>query len=58
MIKAGELNEFVKDLRDKLCPREDGGNEADDRERYQGKVKTISGVAYWIGIAKPHDREA
>lgn len=42
-IKAGELNQFVKDLTDKLGPIEDRENEADERERYQGEVKKISG---------------
>lgn len=43
IIKAGELNQFVKDLRDKLGPKEDKVNDTDDRERYRGEVKTISG---------------
>lgn len=43
MIKAGELIQFIKDLRDKLGPREDRENGTKDRERYRGEVKTISG---------------
>lgn len=42
-IKAGELSQFVKDLRDKLGPIEDRENEADEREKYWGEVKKISG---------------
>ncbi|KAK1390010.1 hypothetical protein POM88_018188 [Heracleum sosnowskyi] len=43
MIKDGELNQFVKDLRDKLAPREDKRKEPKEGERYRGKLKTISG---------------
>lgn len=39
-IKVRELNHFVKDLRDKLGPRED--RETEDRERYCDEIKTIS----------------
>lgn len=42
MIKAGELNQFVKDLRDKLGPKDDRGNESEDGDMYRGKAKTIS----------------
>ncbi|KAK1351824.1 hypothetical protein POM88_053965 [Heracleum sosnowskyi] len=43
MIKDGELNHFVKDLRDKLAPRKDKRKEPEDGERYMGELKTISG---------------
>lgn len=43
MIKAGQLNQFFKDLRDNLDLREHMENETEDRERYQGEVKTIFG---------------
>ncbi|KAK1363125.1 hypothetical protein POM88_038686 [Heracleum sosnowskyi] len=43
MINDGELNQFVKDLRDKLAPREDKRKEPEEGERYRGEVKTISG---------------
>lgn len=43
MIKAGELTQFIKDLIDKLGPRNDRENGAEDRERCRGKVKTIFG---------------
>lgn len=41
MIKGGELNHFVKDLRDKLGARD--YHKEENREKYRGEVKTISG---------------
>lgn len=43
MIKAGELNQFVRDSSDKLGLKKDRERESEDRERYRGEVKTISG---------------
>ncbi|XP_074377897.1 uncharacterized protein LOC141719418 [Apium graveolens] len=47
MIKEGELNQFVRDLRDKLGPKdnqeEQEAEEPDRRDMIRGKVKTISG---------------
>lgn len=40
MIKTGELNHFLKDLRDKLGPRDD--RQTENRERYWGEVMAIS----------------
>ncbi|XP_074323875.1 uncharacterized protein LOC141660792 [Apium graveolens] len=46
MIKEGELNQFVRDLRDKLGPKynqeEQEAEEPDRRDRIRGEVKTIS----------------
>ncbi|XP_074336678.1 uncharacterized protein LOC141673849 [Apium graveolens] len=48
MIKDGELNQFVRDLRDILGPKENQeeeieAEEPERRDRIRGEVKTISG---------------
>ncbi|XP_074377426.1 uncharacterized protein LOC141718951 [Apium graveolens] len=48
MIKDGELNQFVRDLRDRLVPKENPeeeveADEPERRDRIRGEVKTISG---------------
>ncbi|XP_074347497.1 uncharacterized protein LOC141686357 [Apium graveolens] len=48
MIKDGELNQFVRDLRDRLGPKENQeeeieGGESERRDIIRGEVKTISG---------------
>ncbi|XP_074352587.1 uncharacterized protein LOC141691731 [Apium graveolens] len=50
MIKDGELNQFVRDLRDRLGPKENQEEEVEveepeRRDRIRGEVKTISGAA-------------
>ncbi|XP_074346963.1 uncharacterized protein LOC141685778 [Apium graveolens] len=56
MIKEGELNQFVRDLRDRLGPKdnqeETEAEEPERRDRIRGKVKTISG-----GNVLDHDRK-
>ncbi|XP_074360790.1 uncharacterized protein LOC141701043 [Apium graveolens] len=47
MIKDGELNQFVRDLRDRLGPKENQeeevkADEPERRDRIRGEVKTIS----------------
>ncbi|XP_063949875.1 uncharacterized protein LOC135152721 [Daucus carota subsp. sativus] len=43
MVKAGDLNQYVKDLRDRLGPKEDKGKAPEEGERYRGEVRTIFG---------------
>ncbi|XP_074374056.1 uncharacterized protein LOC141714436 [Apium graveolens] len=48
MIKDGKLNKFVRDLRDRLGPKENPeeeveADEPERRDRIRGEVKTISG---------------
>ncbi|XP_074377371.1 uncharacterized protein LOC141718896 [Apium graveolens] len=48
MIKDGELNQFVRDLRDRLGPKENQeeeveADEPEQRDMIRGEVKTISG---------------
>ncbi|KAK1384010.1 hypothetical protein POM88_021745 [Heracleum sosnowskyi] len=52
MIKEGELNKFVKDLRDKLSPKKDKRKEPEEVERYRGEVKTIFGGSTLGEIAR------
>ncbi|XP_063941458.1 uncharacterized protein LOC135149627 [Daucus carota subsp. sativus] len=43
MVKAGDLNQYVKDLRDRLGPKEDKRKAPEEGERYRGEVRTIFG---------------
>lgn len=43
MIREGNLKQFIQDLRDKLSSRKERGKEAEERDKYRGEVKTISG---------------
>ena len=43
MVKASDLNQYVKDLRDRLGPKEDKGKAPEEGERYRGEVRTIFG---------------
>ncbi|KAK1372396.1 hypothetical protein POM88_028589 [Heracleum sosnowskyi] len=55
MIKGGELSEYVGDLRSRLEPREKNKDkEPDDKERYRGEVKTISGggAQLWSDVVR------
>lgn len=56
MIKAGELNQFIKDLRDNMGPKKDKENMTDERKRYRGKVKAISGGSMLDWDTRPHKK--
>ena len=42
MVKAGDLNQYVKDLRDRLCLIEDKGKAPKEGERYRGRSERSS----------------